>query len=102
MYTARYYYLLGLCSNGIHIYSISLVLVKSMEYDAKELQEVQQQMLDVDVDPTQTYHLLLLVQERLTKVNATSSSSDLTSSQVEYGQLLDLEHILSGALEREQ
>jgi len=59
-------------------------------------------MLDVDVDPTQTYHLLLLVQERLSKVNATSSSSDLTSAQIEYGQLLDLEHILSGALEREQ
>ena len=56
----------------------------------------------IDLDPTQTYHLLLLVQERLTKVNATSSSSDLTSGQIEYGQLLDLEHILSGALEREQ
>ena len=56
----------------------------------------------LDTDPTQTYHLLLIVQERLSKVNATSSSSDLTSAQIEYGQLLDLEHILSGALEREQ
>ena len=56
----------------------------------------------LDADPTQTYHLLLLVQDRLTKVNATSTSSDLTSAQIEYGQLLDLEHILSGALEREQ
>ena len=51
-------------------------------------------------DPTQLFHLLLLVQERITKVNSTSSSSDLTSAQVEYGQLLDLEHILTGALER--
>lgn len=56
----------------------------------------------IDLDPTQTYHLLLLVKERLTKTNSTSSSSDLTSAQVEYGQLLDLEHILTGALEREQ
>ena len=56
----------------------------------------------IDVDPTQTHHLLLLVQERLTKTISTSSSSDLTSAQVEYGQLLDLEHILSGVLEREQ
>ena len=56
----------------------------------------------INLDSTQTYHLLLLVQERLTKVNATSSSSDLTSAQVEYGQLLDLEHILTGALEIEQ
>lgn len=56
----------------------------------------------VNTDPTQTYHLLLLVQERLTKVNATSSSSDLTSAQVEYGQLLDLEQILTGSLEIEQ
>lgn len=56
----------------------------------------------VNTDPTQTYHLLLLVQERLTKVNSTSSSSDLTSAQVEYGQLLDLEHILTGSLEIEQ
>jgi len=70
-----------------------------MEYDAKESYEVQQM---IDVDPTQTYHLLLLVQERLTKINSTSSSSDLTSAQIEYGQLLDLEHILSGVLEREQ
>ena len=56
----------------------------------------------IDTDPTQTYHLLLLVQERLTKFNATSSSPDLTSAQIEYGQLLDLEHILTNALEREQ
>ena len=54
----------------------------------------------VDTDPTQTFHLLLLVQERLRKVNSSSSSSDLTSAQVEYGQLLDLEHILTGAVER--
>ena len=52
-------------------------------------------------DPTQLYHLLLLVQERINKSNATSSSSDLTSSQVEYAQLLDLEHIITGAIERE-
>ena len=54
----------------------------------------------VDADPTQIFHLLLLVRERITKVNSTSSSSDLTSAQVEYGQLLDLEHILTGAIER--
>ena len=51
-------------------------------------------------DPTQLFHLLLLVQERINKTNSTHSSSDLTSAQVEYGQLLDLEHILTGALER--
>jgi hypothetical protein len=56
----------------------------------------------VDTDPTQTFHLLLLVQERLAKTNSSNSSSELTSSQVEYAQLLDLEHILSGALERDQ
>ena len=56
----------------------------------------------VDTDPTQTFHLLLLVQERLAKTNSNSSSSELTSSQVEYAQLLDLEHILSGALERDE
>ena len=51
-------------------------------------------------DPTQLFHLLLLVQERINKTNSAGSSSDLTSAQVEYGQLLDLEHILTGALER--
>lgn len=56
----------------------------------------------VDADPTQTYHLLLLVQERLRKVNSTSASADLTSEQIEYGQLLDLENILTGAMERDQ
>ena len=54
------------------------------------------------LDPTQLYHLLLLVQERINKTSHSSSSSDLTSSQVEYGQLLDLEHILTNAIEREQ
>ena len=53
-------------------------------------------------DPTQLYHLLLLVQDRINSSNATSSSSDLTSGQLEYAQLLDLEQMLSGALEREQ
>ena len=56
----------------------------------------------IDTDPTQTYHLLMLVTERINKTNSTSESSDLTSGQVEYAQLLDLEHILSSALEREQ
>jgi hypothetical protein len=54
----------------------------------------------VDTDPTQTFHLLLLVRERLAKTNSTNSSSELTSSQVEYAQLLDLEHILTDAIER--
>jgi hypothetical protein len=54
----------------------------------------------IHTDSTQEFHLLLLVQERLAKVNSTSSSSDLTSGQVEYGQLLDLEHILTNAIER--
>ena len=53
-------------------------------------------------DPTQLYHLLLLVQERINKTNSTCDSSNLTSQQVEYGQLLDLEHILTGAIERDQ
>ena len=53
-------------------------------------------------DPTQLYHLLLLVQERINKSSSASASPDLTSAQVEYAQLLDLEHILSGALERDQ
>ena len=56
----------------------------------------------INADPTQTYHLLLLVQERLRKVNSTSSSADLTSEQIEYGQLLDLEHILTGTIERDE
>ncbi len=51
-------------------------------------------------DRTQLFHLLLLVQERINKTNSTSESSDLTSAQVEYGQLLDLEHTITGALER--
>ena len=53
-------------------------------------------------DPTQLFHLLLLVQERINKTNSTSESSDLTSAQVEYGQLLDLEHIITGALESDK
>jgi hypothetical protein len=56
----------------------------------------------INADPTQVYHLLLLVQERLRKVNSTNSSPDLTSEQIEYGQLLDLEHILTGAIERDE
>jgi hypothetical protein len=56
----------------------------------------------INADPTQIYHLLLLVQERLRKVNSTNSSPDLTSEQIEYGQLLDLEHILTGAIERDE
>ena len=56
----------------------------------------------IDTDPTQAYHLLMLVTERINKTNSTSESSDLTSGQVEYAQLLDLEHILTSALEREQ
>jgi hypothetical protein len=56
----------------------------------------------INADPTQTYHLLLLVQERLRKVNSTNSSPDLTSEQIEYGQLLDLEHILTGTIERDE
>jgi len=60
------------------------------------------QPVKIETDPTQAYHLLLLVTERITKTDSTSESSDLTSGQVEYGQLLDLEHILLSALEREQ
>ena len=56
----------------------------------------------IDTDPTQAYHLLLLVTERINKTNSTSESSDLTSGQVEYAQLLDLEHLLTTALESEQ
>jgi len=56
----------------------------------------------IETDPTQAYHLLMLVTERITKTDSTSESSDLTSGQVEYAQLLDLEHLLTTALESEQ
>ena len=51
-------------------------------------------------DLTQLYHLLLLVQERINKTSHSNFSSDLTSSQVEYKQLIDLEYILTEAVER--
>ena len=53
----------------------------------------------IELDPTQAYHLLMLVTERIKKINSTSASSDLTSDQVEYAQLLDLEHLFTSALE---
>ena len=50
-------------------------------------------------DHTQTYHLLLLVTDRLNKVNRVHSTGELQSSDVEYAQLLDLEHLLNQMLE---
>lgn len=74
-----------------------------LETPTNTVQAIRRQLpVKIDTDPTQAYHLLMLVTERINKTNSTSESSDLTSGQVEYAQLLDLEHILSSALEREQ
>ena len=50
-------------------------------------------------DLTQINHLLLLVTDRLNKVNRTNATGELTSADVEYGQLLDLEHLLNQMLD---
>ena len=51
-------------------------------------------------DSTQINHLLLLGTDRIIKVNRAKATGELTSADVEYGQLLDLEHLLNEMLER--